>query len=422
MLSPSHRYELCATSTARDEKNGLPPIINAISNAVDSVSDAIDSANWNRAKVCAEERIKELTGQKIEVAMDVPSAHQEWVMKNGINSLCTEDTWDFVTDKSEYNRRCVELWARRGINKIIMKVNATPNKEEFEESTVCCVDWAEGSSTVTITWLPRALSWSTGNFWFESGYRTWWIIRDELVYGMRLYQLPGKCFYKSDWLDGFEDVDPGSLFPNAKKKFKRWFQFRHWVIYWYAEGQSGYNYQWTEKPPKNSDGTEFNLANVLKLPSMPSLTLPDIRLPSLPGMPGMPSLPNMPSLSMPSMPSLSMPSMPNLSAPSLAMPSLGEIPGIPQKPMRPKRKWDAHGSIELTDLKVKAKGSKLIFSNATITNFWEKKDGSYDTERKEKQRFEVEASDAEQAQSWVASLIEGGAVEGEDAVSCCTLM
>jgi len=277
----------------------------------------------------------------------------------------------------------------------------------------CWVDWAEGSDTVIITWLPRGLSWSSSNYWWESGSRSWWIIRDELVFAMKLYQLPGKCFYKSDELGGFEDPDPDSFLPTGTKKFKRWFQFRHWVIYWYAEAQWGWNYQWTETPPKNPDGSSFSLDSVLSLPSMPNVTLPTIRLPSLPGMPSMPSMPSLPSLSMPSLsaPSLSMPS---LSAPSLSMPSL------PEKKKRPTGKWDCHGMIELEGMKACAKGSKLVLSNATVVHFWEDKNGYVDTERKEHQRLVLECSDNEQAQSWVLSLKESGVEEGEIG-GCCTV-
>jgi len=267
-----------------------------------------------------------------------------------------------------------------------------------------------------VWFYPKALSWKSQDTWMGSNC-SWWCLRDEMVSGLQIYQLPGKCFYKSDWLDGFSDVDPGGLLPTSTKKFKRWFQFRHWALMWYAADIWGWNYQWTETPPPNDDGSEFKLENILKLPSMPSLKVPSIRLPSLPGMPSMPHMPSMPSLHAPSMPSLSMPSlsMPNLSAPS--MPSL---PGLPSKKKRPEGKWDAHGIIELGGMKAKAKGKTLVLSNVTLTNFWLKSDGSYEDEKKEHQRLELTCTDEEQAQSWVASLKEVGVEEGEVG-GCCTV-
>jgi hypothetical protein len=385
----------------------------------DAVGNAVGDAAMNTALKYAESKIKEYTGRDIEVdtAGDMDDSDKEWIRKTAVNSLCVEDTWDFL-EKSEANARKVELWNKRNIKKIVMKINKKPDPEKDADWWPCTIDYKESDNFFTITWLPYGLSWSSSNHYWESGYRCWWILRDQIVYSLQLYQLPGKCFYKSDWLDGVEDPDPNSFMPTATKKFKRWFQFRHWCIYWYATGQWGYNYQWTDNPPKNPDGSDFNLSDCLKLPGMPNLKMPDIRLPQL-SLPGMPSL-SMPSMSMPSvsMPSMSMPSM---SMPSMSMPSLGSLPGIPEKKKRPKGTWDCHGIIELEGMKAIAKGNKLILSNATITHIWENKDGSYDNERKEHQRLVLECTDNEQAQSWVLSLKEGGVEEGELGGGCCNV-
>jgi len=356
-------------------------------------------------------KIKDFTKTSIDISVkDVPDNRQEWVRITGVNSLCNDSTWSFLED-SEYNKRKVELWKERGIKKIVMTVNEKPDPKEMPDWAYCWMDWKGGSDTITITWLPRAFTWSCDNLIWESGYRTWWILSDWFVFALQLYQLPGKCFYKSDWLDGFEDVDPSGLLPSSTKKFRRWFQFRHWTIFWYATDTWGWNYQWTETPPPNEDGTEFKLENVLKLPSMPSLSMPSLRLPSLPGMPSMPS---MPSLSMPSI------SAPSLSAPTFSMPSMGSLPSLPSKKKRPDGKWDSHGVIELNGMKAKASGKKLILSNVTLTNFWENKDGSIENEKKEHQKLILECTNEEQALSWVLSLKEVGVEEGE-AGGCCTV-
>jgi len=381
---------------------------------LDSLKGAVSSGACGAAFTVAQNEIKKHTGKDIEVVgEDIPADWTDWMCKTGANSLCIEDTWDFL-EKSEGNKRKVELWEKRDLKKIVMKVNDNP-EEDFRGWVSVFPEWKEGSTTLTLTWFPYAKTWGGGGAsWLESGYKNWWIIRDEIVFGLQLYQLPGKCFYKSDWMDNWDDVDPDSLFPNGTKKFKRWLQFRHWVLYWYRESQWGWNYQWTEKPPKNPDGSEFNLDKILSLPSMPNLKMPQIKLPSLPGMPSMPSLPSLPSIHAPSL------SMPSIHAPSLSAPSLGSLPSLPPKKLRPKGRWECHGIIELEGLKAKAKGSKLVLSNATITNFWHLKDGGWEDEKKEHQRLELETTSSEQAESWVETLKASGVEEGEVG-GCCTV-
>ena len=77
-----------------------------------------------------------------------------------------------------------------------------------------------------------------------------------------------------DWLDDFEDVDPDGMLPTSTKKCKRWFQFRHWIIYWYPRAMWGWNWAYTRKPPSLPDGSDFNLDAVLSCPSLPDFETP----------------------------------------------------------------------------------------------------------------------------------------------------
>jgi hypothetical protein len=55
-----------------------------------------------------------------------------------------------------------------------------------------------------------------------------------------------------------------------------------------------------------------------------------------------------------------------------------------------------------------------------VTHFWEKKDGSYDDEEAEHQRFELETTSEEQAESWKLTLMASGVEEG-DVGGCCVV-
>lgn len=381
----------------------------AVANAADAVVEGVKDAGMAAACKLAEveirgylEKYAETKGDEIEVDVeDIPDHWKTWIMYTGINSLATDDSWEFLATP-----RKRELWKERGIKKIVMTVKENVEKED--RWIPAWGEWNEGDTTLKIIWYPRAKEWESSRMWNEQGYKRWWILEDKIVFFLRLYQLPGKCFYKSDWLEDFEDVDPDGFLPSSTHKVKRWFQFRHWIMYWYPNAMFGYNWAWTTKPPKNDDGTDFDLSKLLKLPSMPDLSLPEIKLPSLPDI-------EMPSIEMPSieMPSVSMPSMPSLSAPSLSMPS------IPEKPKRPPGKWDCHGYIELPDMKCIAKGQKLVLSNAKITHFWDK-DGHTDLETKEHQRLELTCTSDEQAASWVETLKGSGVEEGEVG-GCCAV-
>jgi len=381
-----------------------------IKSVCQSVADTVKEGATDALTIAVEKEVELATGYHVDIeCKDVPSDWKTWMMKTGLNSIACDDTWDFLEDTNA-NRRKIELWKSRNIKKIYLQIWETPDEDEKWMTKE--VEWEAGWDYFIVWFYPKAGDWESDNSWVESGYNRWWNLCDEIVFGLQIYQLPGKCFYKSDWLENFEDVDPDGAFPWSTAKFRRWFQFRHWVIFWYREAQSGWNYQWTTTPPKLPDGSPFSLDAVLKLPSMPNIKMPAIKLPSLP------------DVSMPSLPSISAPSLPSISAPSLSMPSLSapslSAPSIPDKKKRPPGRFDAHGLIELEDLHVKASGTTLILSKATITHFWDDGHHDVDDEKKDNQRLELTCTSAEQAQSWVETLVASGAKEGESG-GCCTV-
>ena len=382
-------------------------VADAVEGAADAVASKVAGAVTPAIVEAVEAAIKEESGSAISVELgDVPESWNLWIARTGLNSMANKQTWAFLED-NQWNKRKVELWKERGIDKIVLSVNENPDDED--RWITCVPEWENGSSTLKLVFLPRAGNWSSDNSWIEPGYKRWWNLGDEIVFGLQLYQLPGKCFYKSDWLDEFEDVDEDSVIPNGTHKVKRWFQFRHWIIYWYARAMWGWNWAYTKSPPALPDGSDFNLDAVLSCPSLPDFTMPTIKLPSLPDV----SLPDV------SMPDVSLPDAPSLEAPSLSAPSLGSLPSMPDRLKRPAGRWAAHGFIELTDMKVKADGKDVILSNANVTHFWEK-DGHIDTEKKERQRFVLKATSEEQATSWKESLMESGVEEG-DTGGCCVV-
>jgi len=387
-------------------------LLNSIKNTVDSaatsVADTVRDGATKALQEAVETDIEKYVGYHIDVeCRDIPSDWKEFIMKTGLNSVAVDDSWSFLED-SAGNKRKIELWKSRNIKKIYLQVWDDIDSDDDWIDTE--VEWESGWDYFIVWFAPHSKYWASSNTWVEPGYKRWWNLSDDIVYGLQLYQLPGKCFYKSDWLDNFEDVDPDGFFPWSTVKTKRWFQFRHWIIFWYREGRSGWNWQWTTKPPKLPNGLDFSLDAVLSLPSMPSLKMPNIKLPSLPDV----SMPSLPSVEMPSV------SMPSISAPSLSAPSLGSLPSMPDKKVRPSYKYDAHGFIELEGLNVKSSGTTLILSDATITHFWEDNRGHVDDEKKEHQRLELTCTSAEQAQSWVETLVASGCKEGEVG-GCCVV-
>jgi len=386
----------------------LDAVANKVEAAADSVASAVAGAVEGPLLEAAKEAIKKETGADIDVETEnVPDSWKVWMARTGINSIANSQTWAFL-EESQWNQRKIDLWKERAIDKIVLSVNENPDDEDGW--IVCMPEWEQGSKTLKLVFYPRAGNWESSNSWLEPGYKRWWNLSDEIVFGLQLYQLPGKCFYKSDWLDEFDDVDPDSLIPNGTKKYKRWFQFRHWIIYWYPRAMWGWNWAYTRKPPSLPDGSDFNLDAVLSCPSLPDFEMPKIKLPSLPDI-------ELPDVSMPDVSLPDAPSMPD--APSLSAPSLGSMPSMPDRLKRPSGRWACHGFIELTDLKVKADGKDVILSNANVTHFWDK-DGHIDTEKKERQRFVLKATSDEQATSWKESLMESGVEEG-DTGGCCTV-
>lgn len=359
----------------------------------------------------AEEKIKQHTGRDIEVVEgSFGSEWNDFMAGPGTNSLGLGGTWHWL-ERGPGSERQRDLWEERDIKKIIIAAEPEDKLDEHEmQHTDCIVHYESGSNEFTLSWCPRALK--------LSNHRKWFCIHDDIQFGLRLYQLDGCCFYKSDFVDDFEDIDENSCLPNGTGKFQRWLQFRHWTMMWFEKARPGWNYKKTNKPPQMPDGSDFNMDCILDLPDMPSMSMPSISLPSLPDveLPSLPSLPDMPSVELPSID----PSMPSFDP---SMPSLGSIslPSMDDRKYRPKNRWACHGIIELKGLKVKASGSTLILSDATVHHFWQQGEGNgIDCEKREHQRMELSVSSSDQAKSWFESLIESKCEEGDEG-GCCTI-
>lgn len=92
--------------------------------------------------------------------------------------------------------------------------------------------------------------------------------------------------------------------------------------------------------------------------------------------------------------------MPSLSMPSMSMPSLGAM-------KRKKRQEDPLGFFRLEGIKVKQDGKTLTLSNVNYDRFFE----NNQTETEKGAKFVLICPSEEQAESWIESLIYGGAVE-----------
>lgn len=194
--------------------------------------------------------------------------------------------------------------------------------------------------------------------------------------------LTGRCWYKS----GFVEQKGHGVSAAWGSKHNRWFQCRHSEMYYYTKEQDGYN--WADPGcPKDDDEGAKGL----------SLHLPSISM----------SLPNLPSIHLPSMPSLSMPSlsMPSLSMPSLSMPSL-KAPSLGSL-KRKKRQEDPLGFFRLAGVKVKQDGKTVTLTNVTYDRYYE----NNQTETIKNAKFVLITPSEEQADSWVETLVYGGAVE-----------
>jgi hypothetical protein len=384
----------------------------------------------------AEEEIQKILGRRIlvDIATHPPTVLTEewsaWIAKTGVNSLCNEATWDF-TMVSSYNRKQVEQWEARGIKRIFLTVETNP-AADVRDWAVCRVDWEPGRDDMLITWYPRALTFQSPNGWLDSGPKCWWVLRDEIVFGLKIYQLPGKCLFKSDWVVGsFDGQTAGSegvanntapppqampksnagaagTVPNGKQR--RWFQLRHWIILWFAEAQPGWNCAWMTNPPPLQDGSPFKLDAVLALPQMPTYTMPQLRLPTFPDIELVSTSVTYPTAPQPR-----------------KLSEFGMASSGPSKQKRlPSGRWDCHGYITLDGVKCVARGKRLILSNAKVVHLYDKTGAGTIEAVPEPAltRFEVECENEEQAKSWRDSLLACGIEEGEvqpPSEGCCTV-
>lgn len=198
----------------------------------------------------------------------------------------------------------------------------------------------------------------------------------------------GKQYYKSGWL-----TKAPERFGSAHK---RWFELRHYVLFYYKEEQTnenaywGWNYpQWgdDEEPPEEKSDLFAGFDGI----SLPSLSLPDLSMPDL----------SMPDISMPDV------SMPSLSAPSLSMPSV-DLKKLSMPKRKERDEAGAFGMIQIYNgATIKRDGKTLIISKATQYKLYK----GHDPEEKKDRTFKLTAEDDEEAESWYKSLVYGGCKE-----------
>ncbi|KAJ9460353.1 hypothetical protein DIPPA_02802 [Diplonema papillatum] len=386
--------------------NGIGAQLSAIGNAIKGYADDAETmANCKEAAELYAVCYKEATGKRKDIEIKVDHDNDwdsrvvEFMKKAAVKSFGLRNTLQFLRD--DYKRK---IW-ENGCDKVVLTYQDKPSDDELEY--IDEHSWARVSredDVVYIKFYNRCVGYS------------YIYIRDEIEFGLNMDMLTGKCWYKSGWVKDF----PEPKFPFGTDNLPRWFQCRHYCLLWYPRRMWGWNWKANQAP----EGEDMSLWD--KLPG-----LPDLKLPKLPGLPdfSMPdlSLPDvsMPDVSMPdvSMPDVSMPdvSMPDLSRPDLSMPDLSapdlSMPDIPAQKQRPKHRWAPHGRIQLKDAMVCQKGKKLIITNATVLQFWDTAKG-YEEEKRKK--IEVELDEEEQAESWVQTLVFGGATEGE-ASGCCSI-
>jgi len=196
----------------------------------------------------------------------------------------------------------------------------------------------------------------------------------------------GRQYYKSGWMN----KAPENFLGTSKK---RWFQLRHWVLYYFEEEQDSYNYP--EWGPDHK--VEEDQSSVFDFPgldiSFPSFSLPDLSMPDL----------SMPDISMPDI------SMPSMSMPSMSMPSMGEMK-MPSMPKRKERiKGGPLGMIMIYNgATVKRSGKKITIEKAHQYRIFKG-----ENEEKKNRKFELTAEDDEEGESWYESLVYGGATPAE---------
>ena len=373
-----------------------------------AAKEAVTTGALDIACAAAEKEVKKQTSKAIKVTTrNVPGPWIEWIAKTGVNSLCNPDTWVFL-EESSYNATKVDLWNERGIKKIVMTVKADP--EDFTENwKVCEVEWEAPSTTMTVHWYPHAKSKESEGFWSDKGAKKdWWCIANEIIAGLQIYQLPGKCFYKSDWVDNFDDVDPDSYFATGTTVYRRWLQFRRWSLVWYARPIADFNFQWCTVPPKQGDGSEFTFDVVTAIPTDGRITMPEaVQLPTLDV-----HLPD--GVEQPAPP----PALEEEDEAARDKREAEHAKSLPERRSRPANPFAPHGVIELNRLHVVAKGNKLILSGATIHHFWELEGGQIETEVRRNERLELKCFSNAQADSWAESLVASGAINDEHATCC----
>jgi hypothetical protein len=404
-----------------------------VPNAAKSEPSGAQRAGLRAALVYTEAKVKEYTQQRIKVEVDhIPADWTDWMRTTGCNSLCVDDTWTFL-EQTSYNQRRLEAWDERKIDSIVMSVRTEP--AEFNNWRVCEVEWEEGSTSMRIIWYPRAAEIQSPDMCMtHGGHKRWWNLCDAIVFGLRIYQLPGKCLYKSDWLDNFEDVDPDAFFLDGKTAYRRWLQFRHWVIVFFPRAMPGWNYHWVTHPPPQENGQPFSLKSVLDMPSLP----PDVKLPKV----ALPEVPDMilPEGATPLLPPgpLSSSTQPTGEAGAPSQPAEGVVddgaapptdaageaaaapqPGLTYRKTRPRDPYCPHGIIEVKGLHAVAKGNKLCLSGATVHHFWEM-EGKIFVKTKTDQVFDLKCVNKEQADSWVQSLLASG-VKHDETSACCSV-
>lgn len=343
----------------------------------------------------AEKALSDRFKSKFEVtAPCVPDAWKEWIPKAGINSICNDETWGFLEKAPEAHKN---RWDFIGINKIILKVQ--PECKPDEKWRVAQVQWdfGENREEMTIVFFPHAKTLKSERCWNEEGEKKYWNLSGEITLALNIYQLPGPCFYKSGWLTSMQCIE------GAPGKYRRWFQFRHWILFWYNREVPGYNCPLInpQRPPANQDGTPFSMEDVTKLPSTPGFTMPPVTLPQLPQV----VLPTS--------------EMETIDAPMFE-PEYLPLDAPQSARQRPKARWAAHGYIEFDGrARVSHMGPKLVISNATITDLWEN-NGTILPETRAGRRFDLVADETGEAESWYRSFREAGMKE--DTGGCCSCM
>ena len=187
-------------------------------------------------------------------------------------------------------------------------------------------------------------------------------------------------YYKSGWMD--KKVQ--GILGGTKK---RWFQLRHYVLYYFPDEQPGWN-TYGYDAPEDDDPSLLD-----KMPGLPDLSLP--------------SLPNLPSLSMPS---LSMPDMPSMSMPDMSMPSMSapDLKNLKMPKKKERYENGPFGRIQMHGAKVKVSGKNVTLSNCKQWRIFKG-----ENEEKSGVTFHLTAENEEQAKSWFESMAYGGATKDE---------